>query len=205
MNFERRIFSIQKWIDNEDYLEDIQFDKEKLFEQKYLNFQIDDCYDYTESVDGKLRNEIFKVLYLNYTNWKNELINLGIPFYLGVWIYDPRLPKSEVVCAIGIEKIEYYQYKCFDIAIQQREIVDLKEFNNKSDAIKWTQKIDFETLEEWQVNFPKENYETVELWRKDQNYYSDFIKNSYKMTNSKSGKVYFKIVGDIWTGEIINK
>jgi hypothetical protein len=204
MNFQKRIHSIQKWIDHEGYLEDIQFDKQRLFELNYLNFQIDDCYDYMERVEGEIRNDIFKVLYLTYSNWKKELINLEIPFYLGVWIYDPRLPKSEVVCAIGIENIEYYQCKCFDPAIQQKEIIDLLEFNNRNDVLKWKQKIDFEILEEWQVNFPKENYENVDLWRKDQNYYSDFIKNSYKMTNSKRGKVYFKIVGDIWTGEIIN-
>ncbi|MBK6284108.1 MAG: hypothetical protein IPF54_16975 [Draconibacterium sp.] len=117
MNFKNKELSaFQEWIDHKYYLEDNQFDQEKLFfEQKYLNFQIDDCYGFTEKVDGKLRDDIFKILYLTYLNWKNELINLEISFYLGVWIYNPRLPKSEVVCAVGREKIEYYQNLCFDI------------------------------------------------------------------------------------------
>lgn len=68
MNFEQRIKGIQEWIDNKEYLEENKFDKEKLFEQKYLNYQIDDCYDYLDNVNGKIRDEIFKVLFTTYLN-----------------------------------------------------------------------------------------------------------------------------------------
>ncbi len=205
MNFKQRIIGIQEWIDHKYYLEDIQFDKEKLFEQKYLNFQIDDCYEYTEKVDGKLRDDIFKNLYSTYLKWKNELINLEISFYLGVWIYNPRLPKSEVVCAVGREKDEYYQNLCFDIATQHNEFIDIKEFDNENDVLNWTQKIDFKTLEEWEINFTKENYENEEHWLNFQNQYNDFIRNSCKIINDKNGKKYFKKVGEIWTGELVKK
>ena len=114
MNFEQRIKGIQDWIDKEEYIDEIVFDREKLFDQKYLNFQIDDCYDYLDKVIDNTKNEIFKVLHKTYSNWKTELIDLNIPFYLGVWIYDPRLPKSEVVCAIGNEKINNESYYCVE-------------------------------------------------------------------------------------------
>ncbi|PNW25629.1 hypothetical protein [Formosa algae] len=109
MDFKSRVVGIQKWIDKSYYREENRFNKEKLFEQEYLNFQIDDCYNYMENVVGKTRVDIFKILYSTYSQWKIELDKLNIPFYLGVWIYNPRLPKSEIVCAIGKEKIEYYQ------------------------------------------------------------------------------------------------
>ena len=59
MNFEQRIRGIQEWIEKKEYLEENKFDKEKLFEQKYLNYQIDDCYDYLDDVDEKISSEIF--------------------------------------------------------------------------------------------------------------------------------------------------
>mgnify|MGYP006105137399 FL=1 len=205
MNFQKRIRGIQKWIDDKYHLEENQFDKEKLFEQKYLNFQIDDCYDFIDNVEGKTRDEIFKVLFSTYSNWKMELNNLDIPFYLGVWIYNPRLPKSEIVCAIGNEKIEYYKNKCFDISSHQKDIINLKEFKSEESTLVWTQKIDFNILEDWEIKFPKENYENEEHWIESQEHFKKFINDSYKIENSEKGKIYFKNIGEIWTGECINK
>lgn len=202
MNFETRIKGIQDWIKRKDYLEDSLFDKKKLVKQKYLNFQIDDCYHFTNEVEGTIRNSILKVLYTTFSNWKTELNNLNIPFYLGVWVYNPRLPKSEVVCAIGSEEIEYYQ-KCFDISNEPKSIIELKDF--KKERLIWTQKIDSDILEEWEINFPKENYESEKRWLEDQEYYRNFIESSYKVIKNKNRKSYFKNVGEIWTGELIKK
>lgn len=203
MNFEQRIKGIQEWIEQKEYLNENRFDKEKLIDQKYLNYQIDDCYDYLDNVKGKTRNEIFKVLFNTYLNWKTELIDLNIPFYLGVWIYNPRLPKSEVVCAIGNEKIDYYQNKCFDVSNEQRNIIDLKNFKKEKDILVWTKKVDFDTLEDWEINFPKENYENEQHWLEYQEYIKNFINSSYKVDKNK--KRYYKNVGEIWTGELIKK
>src|SRR5690606_17817800 len=104
MNFNRRIKSIEKWVDKKVYVEEAFFDRDKLFELKFLNFQIDDCYYFQDQITGNVRSKIFKVLYSVYENWKKKLLELDTSFYLGVWIYDPRLPKSEIVCGIGKEK-----------------------------------------------------------------------------------------------------
>ncbi|OMP29682.1 hypothetical protein [Mangrovimonas sp. DI 80] len=204
MNFEQRIKGIQKWIEQEEYLDETIFDKEKLVKQKYLNFQIDDCYDYLDIVEGKTRKEIFKLLYNTYLTWKIKLMELGIPFYLGVWIYDPRLPKSEIVCAIGDERINYYQNQCFDVPNNPKNIIDLKDFKQEKGNLVWSQKIDSDTLDEWEINFPKENYESQQLWLQDQEYFKNFINDSYKVEEKDNGKQYFRNVGEIWTGEMIN-
>ena len=204
MNFKNRIIGIQKWIDENDYREENHFDKEKLFEDKYLNFQIDDCYNYTENVVGKTRDDIFKILFSTYSQWKIELNKLNIPFYLGVWIYNPRLPKSEIVCAIGKDKIEYYQNKCFDLATNKTEIIDVKDFKKERNSLVWTKKIDFDILEQWEIDFPKENYESEEDWIKQQEEFKIFISNSYKFEDEKKGKRYYNNVGEIWTGEIVS-
>ena len=205
MNFKNRILNIQKWIDDKDYLEENQFDKEKLFEQKYLNFQIDDCYDFIENVEGKTKDSILKILFSTYSEWKKELIELNVPFYLGAWIYNPRLPKSEIVCAIGNEKIDYYKNKCFDVSPKKRSLINLNTFQNKGNDLVWTQKIDFDILEDWEINFPKKNYENEEYWKESQKHFKDFINSSYKTEKGEKGKKYFKNVGEIWTGELISE
>lgn len=205
MNFKKRIIGIQKWIDQKDYLDENQFDKQKLFEKKYLNYQIDDCYDYLDKIEGKLRDDIFEVLFSTYLNWKEKLIDLNIPFYLGIWIYNPRLPKSEVVCAIDSKKIEYYKNDCFDISTKKKDIIDLKNFKNEESSLIWTRKIDSDILKDWEINFPKENYENEQLWLEYQEYFKNFMSDSYKIDQDENGKRYFKNVGEIWTGELIKK
>ena len=44
-----------------------------------------------------------------YNNWKSELDKLNQPYFLKIFLFEPRLSRSQVVCAIGKEKIEYYE------------------------------------------------------------------------------------------------
>lgn len=206
MNFEKRIEGIKEWIDKEYYLEDSAFNKEALLEQEYLNFQIDDCYDYSNPIEGDIRDEIFKILFKTYAEWKARLLELKIPFYLGVWIYDPRLPKSEIVCAISKTKIDYYKSHCFDAVEESETMIDIGTFKAKKNELTWSQKIDAKTLEEWEINYPKENYESEKHWLKFQDYYKKFIQESYKtLTDKEEKKIYYKRVGSIWIGENINE
>ena len=36
-----------------------------------------------------------------YESWKVQLNNLGKPYYLKIWLFEPRFSKSQVVCAIA--------------------------------------------------------------------------------------------------------
>jgi hypothetical protein len=47
-----------------------------------------------------------------YNNWKVTLDNLGIDYYLKIWLFDPRFSKSQVVCAIG-EDTDFYENTFF--------------------------------------------------------------------------------------------
>lgn len=39
--------------------------------------------------------------------WKHQLDKLGEPYYLRIWLYEPRFVRSQVVCAIR-ESIDFY-------------------------------------------------------------------------------------------------
>lgn len=42
-----------------------------------------------------------------YESWQTKLGSLGRPFYLKIWLFEPRFSQSQVVCGIG-DKIESY-------------------------------------------------------------------------------------------------
>lgn len=56
---------------------------------------------------GKNRMKIISGLLDIYESWKMELDSLGEDYYLKIWLYDPFISKSQVVCAIG-EKLHFY-------------------------------------------------------------------------------------------------
>lgn len=43
-----------------------------------------------------------------YESWKIELDKLHKPYYLKIWLYEPRISKSQIVCAID-DKIAHYE------------------------------------------------------------------------------------------------
>jgi hypothetical protein len=57
---------------------------------------------------GKIKQMILSGLIDIYYSWKNQLNQLGKPYYLKIWLCEPRFLNSQVVCAIG-DKIEYYE------------------------------------------------------------------------------------------------
>src|SRR5690606_36193944 len=57
---------------------------------------------------GRAKREILKGLKKIYNSWKTDLDKLEQPYYLKIWLYEPRLSKSQVVCAID-EKVEHYK------------------------------------------------------------------------------------------------
>lgn len=94
-----------------------------------------------------LKNEILKVLELIYDHWKIELEKLNQPYYLKIWLYEPRVSKSQVVCAIG-EKIAYYEHLFQD----GNFIENHSSFTNSFPSeFKWEAKLDQELY--WQNDF----------------------------------------------------
>lgn len=64
---------------------------------------------------GKNRIAIVSGLIDIYEAWKLELDSLGINYYLKIWLFEPYLSKSQVVCAID-EKLNFYDEPFYKIA-----------------------------------------------------------------------------------------
>ena len=57
---------------------------------------------------GRTKQEILNGLLDIYESWKKQLDKLGKPYYLKVWLYEPRFSQSQVVFAIG-DKVDFYE------------------------------------------------------------------------------------------------
>ena len=73
----------------------------------YFNISINNSH--IAEPKAETRKQIILGLEEIYNSWKIELEKLSQPYFLKIYMFEPRISKSQVVCAIGKEKIEYYE------------------------------------------------------------------------------------------------
>ena len=209
VDFNSRIESIKKFIQKGGNGEETQFNHERLVQERYLNYQIDDCYSYPNKIIDPYRTVIIEELLRVFTNWEYELEKMGQDYYLAIWLYEPRLPISEIVCAIGEEQIQYYRNEIFDKSERIDDLAIHAKNTNFFNGLDWLQKIDYDTLQQWEIDTPKSSYEYELEYKKDQLRFENFVKNATKVeADKKRGekyRTYYKDVGSIWVGERKNR
>jgi hypothetical protein len=139
----RKVVNIPKWI--EGYLE-LNIKHLKEYKYNYAKVYVDpwDNLSLTNSEipepKGQAKKEIINGLGKIYERWKDELDKLNKPYYLKIWIYEPRLSKSQVVCTID-ERIEHYENLFKEADFKQNTSSFI---NGLSSNFKWQPKIDDE-------------------------------------------------------------
>ena len=193
-NQNRVIKEIRNRIDS-----DSELDFDFLKTERYFNFQIEDWYGDKLSTKGKSRKFIVQNLFSIYVRWKAQLEKLDKPFYLSIWLHEPRLLKSEVVCAIQ-DKISYYENDVF-ILSEKTNKLDENNYGKLSDEfakLNWMRNVDFEPFYDWEINWPKEQYELANEYYSDQRFFKKLLSKNIRITENENGKTYYDLVGDIW-------
>ncbi|MCP2044859.1 hypothetical protein [Pontibacter sp. HSC-36F09] len=118
---------------------------------------------------GKIKQEILKGLLDIYDCWKLQLDQLSQPYYLKIWLYEPRFSRSQVVCAIG-NRIEYYEnifHKPSKVkALQTRNYGILK---NRLEQFNWDYHLDEDSYDNCEIGEPeyyvsKQDFEETKVW-----------------------------------------
>ena len=127
---------------------------------------------------------------------------LNKPYYLKIWLYEPRISKSQVVCAID-EKIEYYE-NIFEKADFKPNDSSLT--NQLSSDFKWQPKVDEEPYWKSDLLWPIDQYERIEDSYSDRRLLTKLEKGNYKnkeidSPNGNKDTIYFLPKGKIWVGE----
>lgn len=132
---------------------------------------------------GKTKQKMLNGLLDIYEDWKAKLDKLGQPYYLKIWLFEPRFSQSQVVCAID-ENVDFYK-NTFDEpgvvnAIQLEHYGTLKAklsklswecrldedhyFNNEvGEPEDYASKVDYEHMVHWFEKLLKKPHRTHKL------------------------------------------
>ena len=136
-----------------------------------------------------------------YESWKNQLDKLNEPYYLKVWIFEPRFSKSQVVCAIG-NSIEFYQ-NTFNIPEKAKEFkIDFGGIiKNIIENYNWECRLDEDFLFSTDIGNP-EDYENEKEYLEDKKWFNNKLKKKHITKTLKDGtNSYVFEIGNVWIGE----
>jgi hypothetical protein len=158
----------------------------------------------TPQPTGKTKQKILNGLFDIYDNWKSQLDKLGQPYYLKIWLFEPRFSQSQVVCSIG-DNVDFYEntfYKpSIDKTIQLENYGCLKA---KLSKLEWDYRLDEDHYDNNEVGEPdffasKKDYEETKKW------FDKLLKKPHRIFkyNEPIGDItelYSFKRGDIWLG-----
>ena len=130
------------------------------------------------------RTQIILGLQEIYNNWKIELDKLNQPYFLKIYLFEPRISKSQVICAIGREKMEYYE-NFYRIADKNKSTFNFHKI--LSSDFKWKTHLDDDIYSEQELLTPEIYYQSKE----DYNYCRNFLKKLKKKYNKVEGKSWY--------------
>ncbi|RXR18882.1 hypothetical protein [Flavobacterium stagni] len=158
----------------------------------------------TPQPKGKTKQKMLNGLLDIYENWKTQLDKLGKPYYLKVWLFEPRFSQSQVVCAIG-DNVGFYENTFYkpdsDKTIQLDRYGTLK---TKLSNLNWDYSLDEDHYDNTLVGEPeiyvsRQDYEETVKW------FDKLLKKPHRTQKFKepigeTTELYSFKRGDVWLG-----
>jgi hypothetical protein len=196
----RRNKKLLKYLDST--LVDSQLNLEQLLDEHFFSFQFEDNYGFGDYPNkGQIRKRIIELLFEIHDNWKIELDKLKKPYYLAIWLCEPQIVRSEVVCAID-ERIDRYSNDWFDKSekVNSFSKASYGKNQNQVERFTWERKKLYDSYHNSDYNKPKESYVKLDDYYRDQKFYRRVLPKCIKIEEGKYGKIYFREIGDVWVG-----
>jgi hypothetical protein len=138
---------------------------------------------------GIVKQNILSGLLDIYESWKTQLEALHQPYYLKLWLYEPRFSQSQVVCAVG-NGLHWYDQTFFKS--DETQTIDLTRYGVLRERLQ---------RYSWSLHLDEDNYDIDDL--EEPAVRSVLAKPHRIETNadSNSGKMVFVKRGSVWLGE----
>lgn len=158
----------------------------------------------TPQPTGKTKQKMLNGLLDIYEDWKNQLDKLGQPYYLNVWLFEPRFSQSQVVCAIG-DRINFYENNFFkpdtDKTINIENYGSLK---TKLSKLNWDYRLDEDQYDNNEIGEP-ESYVSRQDFEETKKWFDILLKKPHRTLKFKepigeTTEVYLLKRGDLWLG-----
>lgn len=154
---------------------------------------------------GKTKMKILNGLLTVYDNWKNELDKIGEPYYLKIWLFEPRFSSSQVVCAVGDMK-DYYEslfYKPENLKSLRPENYGI--LASAMSEFKWEHRIDEDHYTSDEVGEPK-SYANQSDYEESKRWFERLMKRPHRTTTFQERigditETYSFKKGKVWLGE----
>ena len=150
----------------------------------------------------KTKLEILSGLLDIYDNWKEQLDNLGQPYYLKLWLFEPHFSKSQVVCAIG-DSIDFYE-NTFHKPEKEKELHldNYSSLRKRLEKLKLDYRFDEDYYTNDEVGSPS-IYSSQKAFEETQKWFSQLLKKPHRTTrinnpNIDATEVYSFKRGEIW-------
>ncbi len=153
---------------------------------------------------GKTRKKILEGLIEIYEAWEVQLKELGVPYYLKIWLYEPHFSNSQVVCAIG-EFLEFYEITFHKP--EETKQLNLNNFGNLSSKMAefgWEFRLDETHLSDTEIGNP-DDYYSIEDYNQELTWFNKMLKKKHRVTISTNpqadAKKYYSFkIGEVWLG-----
>ncbi|MDR0477309.1 MAG: hypothetical protein LBH14_05165 [Desulfobulbaceae bacterium] len=134
-----------------------------------------------------------------YDDWKKQLDQLGQPYYMKIWLLEPRFSQSQVVCAIG-DSIDYYKNIFFEPETGKNlNFAYYGQIKNRLHNYNWDCRLDEDHYSSNEVGDPelyatRQEYEETKIW------FEKLLKKKHRTHNSNAVELYSYKRGYVWVG-----
>jgi len=155
--------------------------------------------------NGKTKTKIINGLIDIYDSWKIKLDKLGEPFYLKIWLFEPRLTNSQVVCAIG-DCLDFYDNTFYKPQYSKNlKAQNYGRLEKQISEFSWDYRLDEEHFDNSEPGSP-EFYATLEDYEEDKMWFQKMLKKPHRVTKydqplGEATESYSFKKGAIWLGE----
>ncbi len=152
------------------------------------------------SPKGKHRQEIIKGLLEIYNHWETQLNTLNKPYYLAIWLLEPRLEKSQVVCAID-SMIDFYDITFYKPKAQRKfPSQNYGKLTNQLDQFNWTYALDEDHFFQSDIDLEEDRYASKSDYLEMQKWYKRKLKQGIRSAPSNDDTFYAVRKGIAWIG-----
>lgn len=135
-----------------------------------------------------------------YESWKKQLDEMNEPYYLKIWLFESRLSKSQVVCAIG-DSIDFYK-NTFNLPEKEKvfNFTQIGTIKNRIENYNWEHRLDQDFMYSTDLG-NIEDYETEKEYLEDKKWFNDRLKKKHLTKTLKDGTEYYCFeIGNVWLG-----
>lgn len=149
----------------------------------------------------KTKQKIILGLLSIYESWKHYLDSLGQPYYLKIWLFDPRFDQSQVVCAVNDYVHFYDETFCNPDSKEKFPFHSYSKLNNELSKYVWEYRLDEDYYDADEPGKP-EHYASIKEYEASKKWFRKLLQKPHKTLryNENQSESYVFKRGSVWLG-----